>query len=123
MNYILYEACQLSILHDDSIQFNSLEFEDCSDSRVHKVSPICMLVIVYNNFQQPDPNCLAPFKLDTVSRILCLGTRSTRYTCPFVLCTHSFGIHYFTLKSRHLKFRNKLLTFLKSLKNKPSEPS
>ena len=26
--YILYEACQLSILHVDSIQFNSLEFED-----------------------------------------------------------------------------------------------
>ena len=65
----LYEACQMSILHDDSIQFNSLEFEDCSDSRVHKVSPICMLVIVYNNFQQPDPSCLAPLKLDTVSRI------------------------------------------------------
>ena len=67
--YILYEACQLSILHDDSIQFNSLEFEDCSDSRVHKVPPICMLGIVYNNFQQPDPRCLAPLKLDTVSRI------------------------------------------------------
>jgi hypothetical protein len=60
--YILYEACQLSILHDDSIQFNSIEFEDWSDSRVHKVPPICMLGIVYNNFQQPDPSCLAPFK-------------------------------------------------------------
>ena len=59
----------MSILHDDSIQFNSIEFEDWSDSRVHKVPPICMLGIVYNNFQQPDPRCLAPLKLDTVSRI------------------------------------------------------
>ena len=75
--YILYEACQMSILHDDSIQFNSIEFEDWSDSRVHKVPPICMLGIVYNNFQQPDPSCLAPFKYSFKDLV-------SRYTCPFL---------------------------------------